>query len=216
VTAANLATSVSGDTGCGFPRHHPPPPQPCTNYHPLRLHRLQQPSYPMADPRTLPRFLMRLTLCTALSLLVAESLCQPWMPASAFRQKQSESHSNIRTGREIESQTTSGGFPFQAVSYTRTTEYFTFRTSLDFMRMPVTETLSGASTINTNLLIAWHCYPIGVAANALLYLAAWCGVLHAIRRFRRPAQDQCERCGYDLRGLSDAACICPECGANAR
>lgn len=77
---------------------------------------------------------------------------------------------------------------------------------------PLIRSLTGKSAINDRMPIR-PLWP-GFAVNTLVYAAVvsvpfW--LFGAIRRWRRRANWQCDRCGYDRRGLALSA-ACPECG----
>jgi hypothetical protein len=64
------------------------------------------------------------------------------------------------------------------------------------------------------VLLRWP----GFFLDTVLYALPWWALLAtpgAIKRWRRKRRGACLACGYDLRGLGDAA-ACPECGRAAR
>lgn len=62
--------------------------------------------------------------------------------------------------------------------------------------------------------IPYHVIPLGLAANSLLFAAAWSFILwvpRIVRRRLRLRRDQCPHCNYNLQGLTPNS-NCPECG----
>jgi len=113
------------------------------------------------------------------------------------------------------SQRFSCGWPFECLTCFRTCRAPTYSEEfMDAWRAPNWLGESPCALMLGGTYLPLRPMPIGFACNCLVFSAiAFMPIsgVGAIRRMLRRRAGRCVKCGYDRRGLADAAC--PECGA---